>query len=113
MMFEIESFLIFYLVDDDDVFCDLFVVFCDLVGFDVEEFWLVKEFFDGLFEEMNGCVFFDVCMLGMSGVEFFLELKEWQFSFLVIFLIGYGDVLMVVVVMKDGVFDFMMKFFSY
>lgn len=56
-------------------------------------------------------VVIDVCLFGCDGLVVLCEMLWYDCQLFVIFIIGYGDVMMVVVVMCVGVYDFMEKLF--
>lgn len=60
---------------------------------------------------MVGCIVLDICMLGMDGMELQKKFNDKYLILFIIFVIGYGDVLMVVDVMKEGVVDFIQKLY--
>jgi len=59
--------------------------------------------------ELRGCLWLDVRMPGMSGIELFDRMKPLNCRLPVIFLTGHGDVPMAVQALKDGAFDFIEK----
>lgn len=75
----------------------------------VRTFDSAHAFLDAVTPSMPGCVVTDVCMPGMSGLDFQAALADRGYSIPVIVITGYADVPMAVRAMKTGAVDFIEK----
>lgn len=100
---------IVYLVEDDDVVWDLLQMVLESVGYKVVVYFWGDAFLEDFSIEMVGCLVLDICMFGMNGMELQRQLNSCNSILSIIFVIGYGDVFMVVEVMQKGVVDFVQK----
>lgn len=82
------------------------------VGFLVKIFLDGMSFFEDVSVDYEGCIFLDVWMLGMDGLVVQSVLNQCGIIMLIIILIGYGDVFVVVEVMKGGVIEFLEKLYE-
>lgn len=104
--------LIVYIVDDDSGMWMLFVWLFELVGIVFEGFVNVVDFFVCFDVNLFVCFVFDVWMLEKSGFDVQVELNVCGVMLLVIFVSGYGDILMLVCVLQNGVIDFVEKLYN-
>lgn len=102
---------IVYVVDDDLLVCVVLEDLLVLMGLQVWVFVFIQVFFEYDLVDVLVCLVLDVCMFGQSGFEFYCIMGSYGLQLLVVFIIGYGDIVMGVNVIKDGVIEFFIKFF--
>lgn len=100
----------FYVIDDDEVVCCLLGLLLLLCGYVVQVFVFGEDFLNGVVFDQFGVVVFDLWLNGMSGLQVFDVLCVCMSLLVVLFLLGYGDILMVVEVVQYGVFGWLEKF---
>jgi len=100
---------IVFVVDDDAAIRDAVHELLSSVGHLVEAFPSAEEFLLRREPHTPGCVVLDVRLPGTSGLELQKRLVGQRDRIPVIFISGYGDIPMVVQIMKAGAADFLQK----
>jgi two-component system CheB/CheR fusion protein len=99
-----------YLVDDDDLVCDLTGSFLRQDGFDVETYPDCESFLEAYAPSRHGCLLLlDANLPGMGGLELLIRLREAGDQVPVVIITGGGDLAMAVQAMKLGAADFIEK----
>jgi len=98
-----------FIIDDDKAVRSAMGQLVEAVGLKAETFSDAGEFLDSFDPARPGCLILDVRMPGMSGLALQRKLLEEDISIPIIFMSGYGDVSMVVEVMRGGAVDFIEK----
>lgn len=97
------------LVDDDDDFRAALTQALELAGHAVQPFVDAPSALARIDAGFAGVVVTDVRMPGMSGVDFFHQLRAIDPELPVILMTGHGDVAMAVDAIKAGAWDFLTK----
>ncbi|MEP6828967.1 MAG: response regulator transcription factor [Rhizomicrobium sp.] len=100
---------IVFVIDDDAAVRDAIRDLLLSVGHMVEPFASAEEFLARRDPLTSGCLVLDVRLPGTSGLELQKRLQAQKDKIPIIFISGYGDVPMVVQVMKAGAVDFLQK----
>jgi FixJ family two-component response regulator len=100
---------IVFVIDDDAAVRDAIRDLLLSVGHMVEPFASAEEFLARRDPQTSGCLVLDVRLPGTSGLELQKRLQAQKDKIPIIFISGYGDVPMVVQVMKAGAVDFLQK----
>src|ERR1700743_657672 len=100
---------IVFLIDDDAAVRDAIRDLLFSVGHMVESFASAEEFLARREPNASGCLVLDVRLPGTSGLELQKRLVSHKDRIPVIFISGYGDIPMVVQIMKAGAADFLQK----
>jgi FixJ family two-component response regulator len=98
-----------YVIDDDAAVREVIKDLLLSVGHAVEAFSTAEDFLSRRDPQAPGCLVLDVRLPGTSGLELQKRLIAQKDRVPVIFISGYGDVPMVVQVMKAGAVDFLQK----
>lgn len=98
-----------FVVEDDPDWLTLVSGVLERAGFPVERLVSPQEILDRLPLPERGCLFLDLNLPGMSGVELHRELRRRGLALPVILMTAYGEVAVAVEAMRDGVFDFLEK----
>jgi two-component system CheB/CheR fusion protein len=99
-----------YLVDDDDVFCDVTGSVLRQDGFEVETHPDGESFLQAYKPGRHGCLLLlDANLPGMGGLELLVRLREAGGQMPVVIITGVGDLAMAVQAMKLGAADFIEK----
>lgn len=106
------NLLVVYIVDDDEVVWILLVWLLSLVNIWIECFDGFEVFLKVYDVNSLFCLILDVCMFEISGFQLQDCLKEIGVDIFVIFVLGYGDIFMLVCVLYNGVVDFLEKFYN-
>lgn len=101
-----------YLVDDDEAIRDALSWLLKSRGIPCASFDSAESFLTAWKKTMSGCLVLDMRMTGMSGLDYFDQLRERESTLPVIFLTGHGDVPLAVATLKKGAFDFFEKPFN-
>ena len=101
-----------YVVDDDEAVRDSLQWLLEGKGYRVRCFESSEEFLSRFDPDEIACLFVDIRMQGMSGLECFDELLARGCRLPVIFITGHGDVPMAVAALKKGAFHFIEKPFN-
>ena len=109
----VESTPTVYVVDDDASIRELLLWLMKSNGIAVATFANAKLFLHAYRPELPGCLFVDLYMPGMSGLELQLYLIEHDILMPVIFLSARADVAKAVAAVKHGAIDFIEKPFDY
>jgi len=100
---------IVFVVDDDAAVRDAIEELLSSVGHTVECFPSAEEFLARREANAPGCLVLDVRLPGTSGLELQKRLTTQKDRIPIIFISGYGDIPMVVQIMKAGAADFLQK----
>ena len=100
---------IVFVVDDDAAIRDAVHELLSSVGHLVETSSSAEEFLSRREPNVPGCLVLDVRLPGTSGLELQKRLVAQRDRIPVIFISGYGDIPMVVQIMKAGAADFLQK----
>ena len=98
-----------FVIDDDAAVREVIKDLLLSVGHAVEAFATAEDFLSKRDPQAPGCLVLDVRLPGTSGLELQKRLVAQKDRIPVIFISGYGDVPMVVQVMKTGAVDFLQK----
>jgi len=98
-----------YVVDDHPSPRQAITELLDSIGLRTREFDTAEEFLDKYDPATPGCVFVDVCLPGMSGLNLQDELRTRRHSIPVIMISAHADVPMAVDAMRKGAFRFIEK----
>ena len=97
------------MVDDDAAIRDAVGDLLSSVGHLVETFPSAEESMIRREPNVPGCLVLDVRLPGTSGLELQKRLVAQRDRIPIIFISGYGDIPMVVQIMKSGAADFLQK----
>ena len=100
---------IVFVVDDDTAIRGAVHELLSSVGHQVETFASAEEFMARREPNSPGCLVLDVRLPGTSGLELQKRLIGQRDRIPIIFISGYGDIPMVVQIMKAGAADFLQK----
>jgi FixJ family two-component response regulator len=100
---------IVFVVDDDAAIRDAIHELLSSVGHTVECSGSAEEFLARRDANAPGCLVLDVRLPGTSGLELQKRLVAQRDRIPIIFISGYGDIPMVVQIMKAGAADFLQK----
>lgn len=98
-----------FVIDDDAAVREVIKELLLSVGHAVEAFPTAEDFLTKRDPQAPGCLVLDVRLPGTSGLELQKRLVAQKDRIPIIFISGYGDVPMVVQVMKTGAVDFLQK----
>ena len=98
-----------HIVDDDEAVRESAAILLDSAGYEAETHVSGVAFLETLQTAKPGCIFLDIHMPGMTGLEVQAELKARDVNWPVIVLTGQGDVGIAVQAMKNGAFEFIEK----
>ena len=101
-----------HVVDDDAAIRDSLRWLMESVGLRVHTYDSAQGFLTKSYEVTAGCLLLDVRLRDMSGLELQRKLRENGLRLPIIFMTGYGDIMMAVQAMKDGATDFLTKPFD-
>lgn len=101
-----------YVIDDDEVICDVVRELLLTVGIESERYLSAEEYLGAYNQEMQGCIVSDIRMARISGLALMDRLKALDCEMPVVFLTGYAEVEMAVQSIKNGAFDFIEKPFN-
>ena len=101
-----------YVVDDDEAVRDSLQWLLEGKDYRVRCFESAEAFLEGYDEHELACLFVDVRMQDMTGLELQNRLNEKNSPLPLVFITGHGDVPMAVMTMKKGAMDFIQKPFS-
>ena len=101
-----------YVVDDDEAVRDSLQWLLEGKGWHVRAFDSAESFLKHFDPREVACLFVDIRMGGMTGLELQDHLIERKSPLPVVFITGHGDVGMAVDTMKKGAFDFIQKPFQ-
>lgn len=104
---EINLGLTVHVVDDDESFRKSVARLLTACGFAVKEYESARAFLN--VKPEPGCIFLDVRMPGMSGLELQSQLEEAGSKLPIVFLSGHADVADSVKAMRAGAEDFLTK----
>lgn len=100
---------IVYVVDDDDSVRYALDGLFRSAGLQVRAFSTPDEMLDRELPDVPSCLVLDVCLDGLSGLDFQAQLTSMQSSLPIIFISGHGNIAMSVQAMKAGALDFLSK----
>ena len=98
-----------YVVDDDEAVRDSLQWLLEGKGYRVRCFDSAESFLSRYDPREVACLFADIRMGGMSGLELQDRLLERKSPLPIVFITGHGDVPMAVETMKKGALDFIQK----
>lgn len=98
-----------FVVDDDLSAREGIQDLLQSVGLSVVCFGSAQDFLQAPHPDAPGCIVLDVRLPGISGLELQKILTEASLLLPVIFITGYGDILMSVTAMKSGAIEFLTK----
>ena len=101
-----------YIVDDDEAVRDSLQILMESYDYEAESFESGTAFLKLAGQLGCGCVFLDVRMPDIDGLEIQARLRDVNPKLVVIIITGHGDVPMAVKAMKAGAFDFIEKPFN-
>ena len=101
-----------YVVDDDEAVRDSLQWLLEGKGYRVRCFESSEEFLSRFDPDEIACLFVDIRMQGMSGLELQDQLIERKSPLPIVFITAHGDVPMAVETMKKGALDFIQKPFD-
>ena len=101
-----------YVVDDDEAVRDSLQWLLEGKGWHVRAFDSAESFLKHFDPREVACLFVDIRMGGMTGLELQDRLIERKSPLPIVFITGHGDVAMAVDTMKKGAFDFIQKPFQ-
>ena len=101
-----------YVVDDDDAVRDSLQWLLEGKGYRVRCYDSAESFLSRYDAREVACMFVDIRMGGMSGLELQDRLIERKSPLPIVFITGHGDVPMAVESMKKGALDFIQKPFQ-
>ena len=101
-----------YVVDDDEAVRDSLQWLLEGKGWHVRTFDSAESFLKHFDPSEVACLFVDIRMGGMTGLELQDRLIERKSTLPIVFITGHGDVAMAVETMKKGAFDFIQKPFQ-
>ncbi len=101
-----------YVVDDDDAVRDSLQWLLEGKGYRVRCYDSAESFLSRYDPREVACMFVDIRMGGMSGLELQDRLIERKSPLPIVFITGHGDVPMAVESMKKGALDFIQKPFQ-
>ncbi len=96
-------------IDDDPAVRQSLGSLLRSVGFEVNLFGSVNEFFNSGRPDGPACLVLDVRLPGQSGLDFQRELAAAKTQLPIIFITGHGDIQMSVQAMKSGAIEFLTK----
>lgn len=96
-------------IDDDDATREALEGFLRSSGIAAECYSSVEAFRERTSDADVGCLVLDVCMPGLTGLEFQAEMARAGWDLPVIFISGHADVHMSVRAMKAGAVEFLTK----
>ena len=98
-----------YVVDDDEAVRDSLQWLLEGKGYRVRCFDSAETFLSRYDQREVACMFVDIRMDGMSGLDLQDRLIERKSPLPIVFITGHGDVPMAVETMKKGALDFIQK----
>jgi FixJ family two-component response regulator len=98
-----------YVIDDDPMMRESLKSLLGSVGFRVEVFGAVPEFFGRKLPDAAICLVVDVRLPGLGGLDFQVELSRANIDVPIIFITGHADTAMTVKAMKAGAVEFFSK----
>ena len=101
-----------YVVDDDEAVRDSLQWLLEGKGWHVRTFDSAESFLKHFDPSEVACLFVDIRMGGMTGLELQDRLIERKSPLPIVFITGHGDVPMAVDTMKKGALDFIQKPFD-
>ena len=101
-----------YVVDDDQDIRNLLHKLMTSVSLPAKSFSRAKEFLAYYSPNYPGCLITDLRLPEMSGLELQKTINEKKWNIPVVFLSAFGDIPIVVRVMKEGALDFIEKPFD-
>ena len=101
-----------YVVDDDEAVRDSLQWLLEGKGYRVRCFESSEEFLNRFDPDEIACLFVDIRMQGMSGLELQDQLIARKSPLPIVFITAHGDVPMAVETMKKGALDFIQKPFD-
>lgn len=101
-----------YVVDDDPDVRSATSFMLEAHGIPVQSFESGLQFIRAVEDLEPGCIFLDIRMPGMDGVEVLQELARRDIGWPVIVITGHADIALAVETMKFGAIDFLEKPFS-
>lgn len=108
MSFNLEKGLI-YVIDDDEAVRDSLQWLLEGKGYRVRCFDSSETFLSRFDPRDVACLFVDIRMQGMSGLELQDKLIELDSPLPIVFITAHGDIPMAVETMKKGALDFVQK----
>lgn len=108
MSFNLEKGLI-YVIDDDEAVRDSLQWLLEGKGYRVRCFDSSETFLSRFDPRDVACLFVDIRMQGMSGLELQDKLIELNSPLPIVFITAHGDIPMAVETMKKGALDFVQK----
>ncbi|WP_066246220.1 response regulator transcription factor [Beggiatoa leptomitoformis] len=106
------SDFVVYVVDDDKPILKAVEYVLTKEGFNTELFASTDEFLNHYIAEKMGCLFLDVNMPDMNGLEFQKILKKQEIEIPVVMMTAHGNIPMAVSALKAGALDFVEKPFN-
>jgi len=103
---------IVFVVDDDISVGESLVLIIRCEGWQPETFASAREFLDYPRVHIPNCLVLDVSLPGLTGLDLQKLVAGERTDMPIIFITGYGDVLMTVQAMKPGAVEFLTKPFS-
>lgn len=97
------------LVDDDEDLIRANAFILQINNFEVAQFSSTEEFLAKDDTQRPGCIFLDIRMEGMSGLECLQELKRRNPDLPIAFITGYAEVETAVWALKSGACEFLQK----
>ena len=95
------------LVDDDEDLIRANAFILQINNFEVAQFSSTEEFLAKDDTQRPGCIFLDIRMEGMSGLECLQELKRRNSDLPIAFITGYAEVETAVWALKSGACEFL------
>ncbi len=97
------------IVDDDPQLCVSLSMYLNSLGFNTVTYSSGEDYLENDPSDVSGCVFLDIRMQGISGLEVFETMKSRKITLPVIFLSAHGYIEMAVNAVQDGAFSFLEK----
>jgi FixJ family two-component response regulator len=102
-----------YILDDNRAVCDsLNYLFDAVYHVPVEIYYDPLDFLAAYSLDWKGCLFIDLCLPHMDGIEVLHELKQRQNKIPCIFITGHGDLAAKEQALKNGAYAFLTKPFK-
>lgn len=100
-----------HVIDDDDGLREALAFLLEVNGIEARFYPSAQAFLDAA-TDAGGCIFTDIRMPGMTGLELVRELRARGSTTPVVVMTGHGDIPLAVEAMKAGVIDFLEKPFD-
>jgi FixJ family two-component response regulator len=101
--------LVVFVIDDDASMRRALTNLFHSVGLKVDVLGSTSEMLQSKLPDVASCLVLDIRLPGLSGLDFQTELAKANIHIPIIFMTGYGDILMTVRAMKGGAVDFLTK----